>query len=585
MSWSPVQIESEILAVHAALMPTGAQGEVVLFGGDEHWANQQESAGDGSWHKTRIYDVATRKILPGQVQSPDSDVFCSHHAFTGDGRLLIAGGTSIWPVSGDGHNHPLDFLGHSRCWLYSPRARQWIETGHLNRNPAQPNEPQSGGRWYPGLVALGDGSAAAFFGHLQENDFRHRNTLPERYYPGRRLWQNLPHILGNPGEPDIDGRRFLFFMRGQVLPNGKIFSTTPMPVGFDTTADGSDGQHFSTAIDVDAGTYSSPRAASPDGVDSAWSFPSVMLPLLPRDGQYNARFLYWSGNQPRWIDTDAGTPDWAVTGARNAAVAGRARIYGQAVLLPSGQVCAIGGVANVNPEDPVNEVELYTPDINWATNQHGNGGGSWSLEAGSAINPRNYHSTALLLADGQVWVAGGDHDASSGNPDVVGVKKIELYEPPYISIANRIIIQSAPSLLGYGQEFVVQIDRAAVQVGRASLIRNGSVTHATDNDQRYVGLEILARSGNSLTLRAPPSGNVAPPAYFMLWLTDLAGVPCQLARFVRVAHLSCRVIADRSTFSQEEVTALGGGANAAFAGARHCQGKRPERAFLRLVRS
>ena len=174
MGWNPVEIDSEILAVHAALVPNGPQGEVVLFGGDEHWGAQQESAANDSWKKTRIYDVAGHALVPGQVQSPASDVFCGHHVFIGDGRLLIAGGTSEWPVDDDGHAHDLAFLGHSRCWLYNPRAREWVETARLNRNPDQPDEARSGGRWYPGLVPLGDGSALALFGHLDRNDSRHR---------------------------------------------------------------------------------------------------------------------------------------------------------------------------------------------------------------------------------------------------------------------------------------------------------------------------------------------------------------------------------------------------------------------------
>nr|MDJ0642378.1 galactose oxidase early set domain-containing protein [Erythrobacter sp.] len=129
---------------------------------------------------------------------------------------------------------------------------------------------------------------------------------------------------------------------------------------------------------------------------------------------------------------------------------------------------------------------------------------------------------------------------------------------------NRIEIQSAPSLLRYGGEFDVQLDRAATNVARAAVIRNGSVTHSTDNDQRYIGLEIVSRSGNTIRLKAPPNGNVAPPGYYMLWLVDTAGDPCELAPFVRMAHLSCRVIADRSSFSEEEVQALGGGTNANF---------------------
>jgi hypothetical protein len=42
MPWSPAIVPSEILAVHAALVPSGLAGEVVLFGGDEHWSAQQE---------------------------------------------------------------------------------------------------------------------------------------------------------------------------------------------------------------------------------------------------------------------------------------------------------------------------------------------------------------------------------------------------------------------------------------------------------------------------------------------------------------------------------------------------------------
>lgn len=569
MGWNPNDLDSEILAVHAALVPNGPEGEVVFFGGDEHWSAQQESAGNDSWKKTRVYDVASHSLVSGQVQSPDSDVFCAHHVFVGDGRLLIAGGTHKWPES-DGHDHGLDFLGHSRCWLYNPRQRQWVETARLNRNPTQPNEALSGGRWYPGLVALGDGSAVAYFGHPDQNDNRHRNVLPERYAPSLGGWRNQANDMGTSGEPNSGGRRYLFFVRGYVLPSGRVFSATPLPVEF---AAGSEGAHFSTAIDAETGAYITPRASTADGVDDGWNFPSVLLPLLPNGGQHNARVLYWNGAQPRFIDTDAASPAWTNAGAR--AVAG-ARIYSNSILLPTGQVCAIGGVSTVGsfneppaggtPEVGVNQVELYTPDIDWATNSY-TGAGSWSLEAGTSLHTRNYHSAALLLPNGKVWVGGGSIRAAAGNPDTVGVKRIELYEPPYIAVAGRIQIQNAPRLLPYGRQFDVQIDRAASNVARAALIRCSSVTHATDNDQRYVGLTIVSRTGNAIRLEAPPTGNVAPPGYYMLWLIDTDGNPCMLARFVRLGHLSCRVIADRSTFSKEEVQALGGGANATFAGA------------------
>ncbi|HEV2733624.1 MAG TPA: hypothetical protein VGV85_02260, partial [Longimicrobiaceae bacterium] len=59
MPWNNTTVNSEILAVHAALVPTGPQGEVVLFGGDEHWSAQQESVAGALFKKTRLYDVAT----------------------------------------------------------------------------------------------------------------------------------------------------------------------------------------------------------------------------------------------------------------------------------------------------------------------------------------------------------------------------------------------------------------------------------------------------------------------------------------------------------------------------------------------
>ena len=565
MGWNPNEIDSEILAVHAALVPNGPEGEVVLFGGDEHWSAQQESAGNDSWKKTRIYDVAGHQLVAGQVQSPASDVFCAHHAFIGDGRLLIAGGTSKWPEGGDGHNHTLDFLGHSRCWLYNPRVREWVETARLNRNPDQPDEARSGGRWYPGLVPLGDGSAVAFFGHLDQNDFRHRNTLPERYFPSSGGWKNLAAEIAKAGEPSADDRRFLFFVRGYILPNGKIFSATPLPTEFAAQPGLQDGPHSSTAFDADAGAYVAPKAASADGVHTGWDLPAALLPLLPIDGAYNAHVLYWNGSMPRIIDVDAASPAWANTGARDAAVAARNRRFCNMVLLPTGQVCVAGGMHVHDPEDPVNQIELYTPDINWATNAYGSSGGTWSLEPGNAINNRNYHSTALLLPNGKVWVAGSSIGANSGNPATTGIRKIELYEPPYVAVANRIQILGARALLPYGEGFDVQLDRDATNVARAAVIRNGSATHSTDNDQRYVGLEIVSRSGNTIRLKAPPRGEVAPPGYYMLWVVDTAGNPCRVAPFVRLGHLSCRVIANNSTYSEEQVAATGGGSLASFA--------------------
>lgn len=562
MGWSGALVDSEILAVHAALVPSGAQGEVVLFGGDEHWRNQQESAGGDAWKKTRVYDVAAHSVLSATVESPDSDVFCSHHAFAADGRLLIAGGTSKWPES-DAHGHGLDFLGHNRCWLYNPHTRDWVEADRLNRNPDQPDEAESGGRWYPGCVTLANGDVLAMFGHLQQQDVRHRNTLPERYNVSANSWINSPKEMAYPLAPG-PGVRYLFFPRAFTLPDGTVFLATPMPVDFATATSG-DGPYFSTRYDPGTGDYQGFKIPEPaSGAYHDWSRPAVLLPLLPGES-WRPRALFCGDTAAIKIDLDDPSPTWQNTPSRPASVSNRTRQYSNVVLLPTGQVCVVGGMNVVKPEDPVLQAEIYNPGINWPTDDY-SGTDSWEVKE-SAQQTRNYHSVALLLPNGKVWVAGGSVGADDGDPDVVGVKSIELYEPDYIAVPNRLQINDSPPFVAYGQPFEIMLDRAATNVERVALIRNGSATHSTNNDQWYVGLAITGRNGNTLTVEAPPSAGVAPPGYYMLWAIDSADNPCQLAPFVRLAHVGCRVVTDRSTFSAEEIESLGGGGPATITNA------------------
>ncbi len=560
MPWNASIVDSEILAVHAAVVPSGEEGEVVLFGGDEHWSAQQESAGGDKFKKTRVYDVKTHTILGVAVPSPDSDVFCSHHAFAADGRLLIGGGTSKWPEGDDPHMHGLDFLGHRRCWLYNARERKWVEVARMNKNPDQPDEENSGGRWYPGLVPLGNGDVAAFFGHLMQGDFRHRNTLPERFREAGNFWLNLPKEMATPLPPG-GGTRYLFYARAFQLPDGTLFFATPMPV--EHTAS-SDGTYFSTRYNPSTGDYTGHKIPEPaQGGYRDWSRPAVLLPLLPEEN-YRPRVLFCGETTPIKIDLDPSiaTPSWQNTAPRAASVSGRTREYSNAAILPNGQVCLVGGMHVVDPEDAVLQAEIYDPGINWSTGAYSNPD-AWSVKE-SGTHARNYHSTALLLPNGKVWVAGGNIGANSGDPDTVGIKKIELYEPDYITAPNRIQISEAPRLVGYGETFEILLDQPATNVQRVALIRSGSATHSTNNDQRYVGLVIAAREGNTMRVTAPPNGNVAPPGYYMLWVVDNAGNPCQLAKFVRLAHLHCSVVTDHSTFSEEEVLSLGGGGQATF---------------------
>ncbi|MCI0746315.1 MAG: hypothetical protein L0Y58_13010 [Verrucomicrobia subdivision 3 bacterium] len=423
MPWNPTIIDSQILAIHAALVPNGDDGEVLLFGGDEHWSAQQEPGGD--FRKTRVYDVRTHSLVNVPIPSPDSDVFCSGHAFSGDGRLLIVGGTKAWST---GHGHDLAFWGHRRCWRYNARERRWVEAAQLLADPYGDGST-GGGRWYPGAVAMGNGQVLALFGHVAQDDSRHRNASPEYYNPSANAWSLLPKLANDavnyaPHFGDLDVR-FLFFTRTFQLPDGRLFFATPMPVQWaantSNAADPTDGPHFSSLYDPASGNYVGTPIPEPAGYDS-WSFPCVLLPLLPNE-DYRPRVLHCGRAQAMRIDLGAAAPAWqGVTTAQNVN-----RANSCAVLLPTGQVCLVGGVENATSDGGQRlPAEIYDPGINWATGQYNAGLGSWTADPDLPTHSRNYHSAALLLPNGSVLTCGGNTNSDSGDPNVVGVKRIEL---------------------------------------------------------------------------------------------------------------------------------------------------------------
>jgi hypothetical protein len=98
MPWYPKLINAEILSVHAAIVPVGSKATVLMFGGDEH--NPAQSGTDtmpadpANVDRTALYDVASMTVT--RTTSPTTDVFGAGHAFMGDGRLLVVGGTESW---------------------------------------------------------------------------------------------------------------------------------------------------------------------------------------------------------------------------------------------------------------------------------------------------------------------------------------------------------------------------------------------------------------------------------------------------------------------------------------------------------
>jgi hypothetical protein len=485
--WALLPRDAEILAVHAAMLPTG---KVLYFAGGEHDRNQTET---GQVDHTRLWDPTTDEIQ--SVGSPPYDLFCSGHAFLADGRLLAAGGTSAWPGPGEDHH-----TGHFRGVRdavgfnpgFAPGTNPWST---LSPMVPQPGRTEGGGRWYPTLVTLPDGRVLAMSGHPVGSDLRHNNTSLEIFDPSAGpagTWSYEGEQLAAP-----DG-----YPRLHVLPDGHVFCVVLM-----------NGRSSKWNPGTKAWT-DLPGGPGTEHLD--YNLSSVLLPLLPSNN-YTARVLVTGMPQPQLINLSSPNPAWQPTAAR-ALSSSQQRLFAFPVLLPDGNVLVVGGATTNQDASAVHDAELYDPRT-----------GQWSVLEKASV-PRLYHSVALLLPDGRVWTAGSNFNCAPGveNREL----RMEVYSPPYLFRGHRPVLQEAPRSVSPASQMVLSTPNAD-DIASVAFIRSGSATHAFDADQRHIGLAIEGRSPGQLTVRAPPDHNIAPPGWYMLFLVNRRGVP-SIASFVQL---------------------------------------------------
>ena len=133
---------------------------------------------------------------------------------------------------------------------------------------------------------------------------------------------------------------------------------------------------------------------------------------------------------------------------------------------------------------------------------------------------RNYHSTAMLMPDGTVLVAGGGHPNGLGDP---GQYSAQIYSPSYLFNGPRPTITSAPTASTYNTNITVSTPDAA-SISAVNLVSLGADTHQIDMAQHFVPLSFTASSG-SLTVQTPASSALAPYGNYMLFIVNKKGVP------------------------------------------------------------
>lgn len=392
----------------------------------------------------------------------------------------------------------------------------WLATPQML--PERGN-PAGGGRWYPTPLTLPDGRVAVMGGHPSRDDSRHSNFMVEIFDPQLNQWSDAgdePQLVQNAVAAPRRGEKPEIYPRLHVLPDGTVFcvvlanerswfwdpALAPSALAFTVIALSADvPAEMRLAVNYDF---------------NLWS--SVLLPLRPGEG-YRARILVAGGMvQPYVIEPRATTPTWQPTQTRQGfPAAPPVRHFASLVLLPDGTVLMVGGTQNRDDDQyAVLEAEQYNPVTD-----------TWTTLA-AAQRPRQYHSTALLLPDGRVWMGGSNKRGAAATPDDGTAREeiMEVFSPPYLCRGPRPTIDAAPTELVWATAFSIRSQNAA-DIARAVLIRCGSATHGFDADQRFVELAIQSRSvpQNTLVVTAPPHGDVAPPGYYMLFVLDANDVP------------------------------------------------------------
>jgi plastocyanin len=300
--WELLPCDSQVLAVHAALMHTG---HVLFFAG---------TGNDPTKEPAHDFRSVVWDYQGGGFHRPVTpiDFFCAGQSFLADGRLLVAGGTQQYDP----------FFGLKDTYLFDTPAEDWVHVQNMAH-----------GRWYPTLITLGDGRVLAI-GGLDETSTN--NRLPETYENVTGWTPHTPFAA----DPPTFGHFFL-------LANGRVFYSGGYMGG---------GGFGAGRINVATSAIAPVTGLRSPGQRGQAA--SVLLP--PAQLQ---QVLIMGGGDPAIdlvdrIDLAASTPKY-----KPAASLHHRRMHLNAVLLPDRTVHVSGG-GLMSEMDPVLESELYDPVAN-----------------------------------------------------------------------------------------------------------------------------------------------------------------------------------------------------------------------------
>lgn len=469
--------------VAASLLPNG---KILTWSSNNEFSFEGDIGTAASRTHTALFDPVTQQSTLRVVTNTLSDMFCPGITVLADGRVLVNGGSSSPSAN-----------------IYDPKTDAWTAAAPMNV-----------GRGYNADVMLADGSVLTLGGSWSGAP---RDRIGE-VWSAESGWGTRPGISAGPitgVDPEDtalgrvnrgDNHMWLF-----SVSDGLVFHAGPSAQMSWITTSGNGAM-----------------ASAGKRGDDAYSMNGQAI-------MYDVGKILKTGGAPAYQNAAATANTYvidinkAVADLNNPVVVRKTapmaypRAFASGVALPGGQVLIVGGqtYATLFSDDRAVLVpELWNP----------------ASETFTPLAPmqtaRTYHSTALLLPDARVFVAGG---GLCGNGCVANHENAEIFSPPYLFNQNgtpavRPAIKVAPATARLGSTVSVTADTANLKF---EVVRISAATHAVNNDQRRVPLATTAGASNTYRLKLPSDPGVVPPGYYMLFGINAQGTP-SVSKMVKI---------------------------------------------------
>ncbi|GLB36927.1 putative copper radical oxidase variant A [Lyophyllum shimeji] len=548
--------------VSAMMMFLGNEEKVYIL--DKAEGNPATVSGHPAWGS--VWDIKTRQAT---VMDVKTNTFCSsgmhlpngsYVTFGGNsavGRGGAAGSTGVWDAEYQ------DFDGAKSIRVLNPCTSSdnfasaqctWFD------DPSVLSMQKK--RWYSTAEPLADGSIV-LIGGMVGGGYINRNTpdttpVPEaaensyEFYPSKGPATPLP-FLYKTGGLNVYAHAFLL-NSGKMLVQANV-STMIWDYNANTEVDLPDMPGNVVRVYPASGAV-------------------AMLPLTPANN-YNPTILFCGGNdmpEPSWgnysfpaintwnypasRDCHRLTPE-PLDGSAPAYEADddmlEGRSMGQFIILPDGKLLVVNGAVNGTAgyavstgetfsygdmpfgmslaSGPVGTPALYDPNAPK--------GRRWS-NAGLDKSPiaRMYHSSAILLPDASVLIAGSNPNVDVNTSTTFPTEyRAEIFYPPYFGAKIRPTPSGVPKTIAYGgPSFDITIpascyagpSNAAAANTTVVLLRGGFTTHAMNMGQRYLQLNntYTVNQDGSIVFHVSgaPTPNVFQPGPSLLFVT-VNGIP------------------------------------------------------------